>query len=74
MVEEKFILPTGTWPESPRLKKVGQFIMADFEEGMRGGGWKLLKLLGMSAAEIEDVVANAKEDIRSNRYQTFSPT
>lgn len=73
VLEQKFMLPCNPWPENPRLKETGRFMMTDVYVGLRGVGWKALKLRGYSPSEIEELIANAKSDVTNSKYRWCIP-
>ena len=42
VVEKKFKFPIGTWPKDPRMKELGTWFRAYFEDGMEGYAMALL--------------------------------
>jgi hypothetical protein len=73
IVEKRFLSPGNPWPQNPRLKKVGQFMMANFYEGARGVGWKVMKHYGYSVDEIEKIVSDIKNEVTSSKYRFYGP-
>lgn len=73
VVEKRFLVPCSPWPQDPKMKKVGQYMMTNMYEGFRGVGWKALGFLGLSATEIEQVIVGAKRDITNSQYRVYIP-
>lgn len=64
-------LPGNAWPEDRKLKRIGQYMYTDLYEGVRGAGWQLLRGLGWSPEQVEDLVARFKVDSLNENYRVF---
>lgn len=57
-------LYTGNpWPSDPRNQDLGRWNLTNLYRGIRGMSWKLLRGLGMTPAEVEDLIEQVKFDI-----------
>jgi hypothetical protein len=64
-------LPGNAWPTHPKLQRIGQYMYTDLYEGVRGAGWQLLLGLGLSPAEVEDLVAQFKIQSLDTKHRVF---
>lgn len=69
VVELTFDVPWNTWPEDPKLKRIGQYMYTNIYDWVRGGGWRTFRSLGVSAEEIEDMVERFKRDSWDTGYR-----
>lgn len=69
--ELTFEIPANGWPDDPKLKRIGEYMLVDFYENCYGASFKLLRSLGMSTEEIEDVVSHFKRDAPDRRNHIF---
>jgi hypothetical protein len=65
--------PGNGWPQNPKMNKIGNYSCEAASALLRGGGWKLLKQLGMTSEEIETLVEQAKIDVANPKYRWFYP-
>ncbi|KAM0809205.1 putative S-adenosyl-L-methionine-dependent methyltransferase [Seiridium cardinale] len=68
-----FRLPQGPWAQTEKLKHIGEFHMRNVLEAARGFGWKMLTAAGMTAAEIEDLVAQVQSEIWNRNSHAYNP-
>lgn len=73
VVERRLIVPGNPWPSHERMKKVGYYMLENVCDGFRGMGWKMLKHLGLSVDEIEQLVLDAKSDATNPNNRWFCP-
>ncbi|KAK8042863.1 hypothetical protein PG994_013346 [Apiospora phragmitis] len=64
-------LRTPGWPDDPKLKRIGEYLLLDFHDNCHGGGLRLFRSLGMSTEEIDEVVSHFKRDSRDHRNHVF---
>ena len=58
VVEKKFKLPIGKWPADPRMKELGIWYRAYFEDGMEGYAMALLtRVLGVRSRRISILIS-----------------
>lgn len=69
--ETRFVLPSHQWMEDPKFKKIGAFNQRNFMEGVRGGGWRMLKASGMTPDEIELLVSQINSELRIRRNHIY---
>lgn len=69
--ELTFEIPANGWPDDPKLKRIGEYMLLDCYENVYGGSLKLLRSLGMSTEEMEDVVSHFKRDSLDRRNHIF---
>jgi hypothetical protein len=62
VVERTIDMPINGWPNDPKSKRIGQFLLANAHSGLRAGAWQLLRALNWAPAEIEEFVSQVKED------------
>ncbi|KAH8648496.1 S-adenosyl-L-methionine-dependent methyltransferase [Xylariales sp. PMI_506] len=62
--EQKFVFPVNTWPQDPRLKKVGLYNLKNCYDGVRGIGWKMLRAAGYSPEEVETLILEVQAELR----------
>ncbi|KAH8674162.1 S-adenosyl-L-methionine-dependent methyltransferase [Xylariales sp. PMI_506] len=72
VTERRFILPYGEWPSDPKLKLVGRYCLQDTLEGIRGIGFKMLRLAGMTAEEIETLIKQCHTELQDPRNSCYS--
>jgi hypothetical protein len=53
------------------MRKIGKFNSEATSAALRGAGWKLLKQVGLTSGEIEDLVEQAKRDVTDPKYRWF---
>lgn len=70
-MERKLLVPGNPWPENPRMKMVGRYMLENVTEGFRGSGWKMFKQLGLTVEEIERLVVDAKNDARDTKNRWY---
>lgn len=71
-VEEKiFHVPGNSWPEDRKMKRIGQYQYIDLYDMFRGFGWRLLRSLGLSVAEVEDLTLKFKRESSEEKYRVF---
>lgn len=72
VVEERFLCPINPWPEDPRLRTVGQFMMTNCYEGLRGVCWKAHRAAGLAPDEIEALVDQSRNDLTNGKHRVYS--
>jgi hypothetical protein len=55
------------------MKNLGRWHLQNTIEGLRAVGWKMLKLAGHSAEEIEVIVKETEDFIRDVRHRPYTP-
>jgi hypothetical protein len=73
VVERRMIAPGNAWPEDPRLRRVGQYMYHNLRDGMRGVGWTMLKMAGLSVPEVEKLSREFHEQCGDPRCRWFCP-
>ncbi|KAJ4385430.1 hypothetical protein N0V93_009858 [Gnomoniopsis smithogilvyi] len=63
VVEDIGPMPGNPWPSDPRNQDLGRWNVTNLYRGIRGISWKLLRGLGMTPAEVEDLIEQVKFDI-----------
>ncbi|KAH8655416.1 S-adenosyl-L-methionine-dependent methyltransferase [Xylariales sp. PMI_506] len=71
VTERKFLLPVGPWPEDPTMKMIGKYNLQNCLEGIRGAGWKMLRLTGMEPDKIEALVNDCLAELKSPQSYTY---
>ncbi|KAH8199191.1 hypothetical protein TruAng_006660 [Truncatella angustata] len=71
VVETRFVLPCHQWMKDPKFKQIGAFNQQNFTEGVRGGGWKMLKASGMTTEEIELLISQVKTELRIRKNHIY---
>ncbi|KAH8651155.1 S-adenosyl-L-methionine-dependent methyltransferase [Xylariales sp. PMI_506] len=71
VVGRHFIWPIGPWHADPRLKLIGEYARINCLEGVRPIGYKMLRLAGYSAQEVEDLVQQTKLEQLDKENHTY---
>jgi SAM-dependent methyltransferase len=73
VVEKVFMLPRNPWPDDPKLKRIGQYMYANACQGLRGATTgPLLQRMGLSPAEVEELVVQVTRDSMDTRYKIYN--
>ncbi|KAH8664594.1 S-adenosyl-L-methionine-dependent methyltransferase [Xylariales sp. PMI_506] len=72
VTERRLLIPAGEWPTDPRLKLAGKYCGEDILSGIRGVGYKMLRLAGMTSDEIESLVDQCLVELRDPRNHSYS--
>ncbi|KAH8682535.1 S-adenosyl-L-methionine-dependent methyltransferase [Xylariales sp. PMI_506] len=67
----KFCWTIGEWAGDPKSKLLGRYGLQDALEGIRGVGYKMLRLAGMTAEEIETLINQCLVELRDPRNHTY---
>jgi hypothetical protein len=63
-------VPANTWPENPKLKSNGSWLLATQLQGFEAFSLRIMHHgLGMSQEEIEPLVAQIKHDVYNKRHR-----
>ncbi|KAI1866769.1 hypothetical protein JX265_001142 [Neoarthrinium moseri] len=71
--ERQFTLPWSPWPQDSKLRKAGLYNLQNCIEGLMGTGYKMLKLAGHSAQEVETIIGQTEAFVRDCRNRTWVP-
>ncbi|BCS18375.1 class I SAM-dependent methyltransferase [Aspergillus puulaauensis] len=72
VVEVKYKWPQNSWPKDKELKKIGQWNMVNTLDGLHGFSARLCtQVLGMSAAELELLLAQSRKDITNPKVHSY---
>ncbi|KAH8681676.1 S-adenosyl-L-methionine-dependent methyltransferase [Xylariales sp. PMI_506] len=71
VTERKFLLTCGEWPTDSKLKLVGRYCLQDMLEGIRGIGYKMLRLAGMTTEEVETLINQCASELKHPQSQTY---
>ena len=67
-------LPWGTWSDEPKLRNVGMYFMAGFNERVvEGWSIKTLMAAGLSDQEVREMVKGVVKDIKDDSIHAISP-
>ncbi|KAI1854313.1 hypothetical protein JX265_000721 [Neoarthrinium moseri] len=69
--EHKIEWPMAPWPADARRKKAGWFLLRSLMNGFRGLSWAFLRAAGLSADEVETLVAECKKDLLNRKYAWY---
>lgn len=65
-------LPVGTWPEDPKLKKIGQFQLAQLDEAIDSYTPALLsRAFGWNGLEMEVLRAKVKTEVKDSSIHLY---
>ncbi|KAH8645412.1 S-adenosyl-L-methionine-dependent methyltransferase [Xylariales sp. PMI_506] len=70
---EKFKVPSTPWPKDPKAKRVGQWMHANYLSGLRGVGFKMLRLAGMSPTGIEEFIEAVRNELQYDNIRGYTP-
>ncbi|KAH8651246.1 S-adenosyl-L-methionine-dependent methyltransferase [Xylariales sp. PMI_506] len=71
VTERQLIVPYNPWPQDPKLKEVGYYMLMNMLEGMRGISWKMLSAAGLAPDEIEKMVVDTEEYIKDCGHRPY---
>ncbi|KAK6078354.1 methyltransferase domain-containing protein [Seiridium cupressi] len=69
--ETRFVLPVHQWMEDPKFKEIGRFNQRNMMDGVRGGGWMMLKAAGMTPNEIEDLTSQVRKELQTESNHSY---
>ncbi|KAH8658064.1 S-adenosyl-L-methionine-dependent methyltransferase [Xylariales sp. PMI_506] len=69
--ERRFIVPCGEWPSDPKLKLIGMYALQNMLEGVRGMGYKMLKLGGMTTEETEALIRQCIVELQDPQSHSY---
>lgn len=74
VVQEKYALPGNTWPKGREHKTLGLWQMTNFLEGMSAITMTVLtRGLGMTVAEVELLLMEARKDVKDTNVHFYMP-
>ncbi|KAH8649920.1 S-adenosyl-L-methionine-dependent methyltransferase [Xylariales sp. PMI_506] len=62
--ERQLYTPLGDWHSHPYMRLVGSYVRANLLEGLKSIAWKMLRLAGMEADEIDSLLSEAREQVQ----------
>ncbi|KAI1866245.1 uncharacterized protein JN550_007633 [Neoarthrinium moseri] len=65
--------PINDWPSNKRLRRAGMYMRRMLTDNARGITWKMLQSKGLSPLEIEQLVAQCKEEFQNTDIHGFWP-
>lgn len=72
--EVQYIWPQNTWPQDPKLKELGRWMLVNSLDGLEGYSLAILtRGLGMSAAEVQVFLADVRRDMKDRRIHAYWP-
>jgi hypothetical protein len=72
VVEKQFAWPIGAWPRDSKMKMLGAWGRQDVLEGLQAWSMAILtRGLGMTSAEVELMLLEARNDINSKRLHAY---
>lgn len=74
IVEKQLAFPIGTWAKGMHMKRVGEWCKADFLAGIQG--WSMMVLtrgMGMTSQVVEDLLAEVRNEINSEKLHIYMP-
>ncbi|KAH8653743.1 S-adenosyl-L-methionine-dependent methyltransferase [Xylariales sp. PMI_506] len=71
VTERKMLFPIGAWPRDPKLNLAGRYCLQDILEGIRGVGYKMLRLSGMTAEEVETLISQCQVELRDLQNHSY---
>jgi hypothetical protein len=63
--------PVGSWPVDPKFKEIGRCTVLDVEVGLDSMK-KLIQVSGLSVEETEELIVQAKRDLRNSKIHQFT--
>ncbi|RDW63627.1 hypothetical protein BP6252_11172 [Coleophoma cylindrospora] len=74
IVEHKFYWPIGTWAKGAKNKKLGLWCKENFFSGLQGFSMAVMtKALGMSAADVDMLLAEVRAEVESKKVHVYVP-
>lgn len=70
VVERKFALPGNSWAKGQNQKMLGLMQMTNISDGLHGFSIHALTKMGMTAEEVEELLADVRNDLK-NRHIHF---
>ncbi|KAH8660060.1 S-adenosyl-L-methionine-dependent methyltransferase [Xylariales sp. PMI_506] len=71
VTERMMIMPVGEWPSDPKSKVVGRYCLQDTLEGLRGVGYKMLRLAGLTTEEVEALTSQCLVELRDPQNMSY---
>lgn len=72
VTETRHRLPIGAWGDTPTEKEIGRYNMLNFIEGMEGALLAACtRLLGMTVAEVMELVESSKAEVKDRRLRLY---
>ena len=74
IVQEKYEWPLGTWAKGKKQKTLGLWYREDLLQGLHAFSAAVLtRAMGMTLPEIEVLLMEVREEIKSNRIHIYLP-
>lgn len=74
VVEQQFEWPIGTWARGERIKNLGRWCREDALSGLEAASLAVLtRGLGMTKADVDELLDAVKEEIKSNKLHVYIP-
>ncbi|KAK6860410.1 S-adenosyl-L-methionine-dependent methyltransferase [Apiospora arundinis] len=66
-------IPCSPWPTEAKDRRIGEYQQRNSIDGLRGASYLMLRNAGLSPEEVETLISDAKNELRSQSVKAFAP-